>query len=83
MLVTSGAGGLFPPGIPVATVTGRAGERAIAQPIADPGRLDFAIVQRIYQPAADGTLDAAPPVQPAPPVAAPPRPRAAAPGAPR
>lgn len=72
VLVTSGAGGLFPPNIPVAVVTGQQGERAIATPLADPGRLDFAIVQRIYQPAADGALDAARPVAPAPPVAAPP-----------
>jgi len=82
VLVTSGAGGLFPPGIPVATVTGRVGERAIAQPVADPGRLDFAIVQRIYQPAVDGGLDAARPVPPAPPVAAPPQ-AAPSPAAPR
>jgi rod shape-determining protein MreC len=74
VLVTSGAGGLFPPNIPVATVTGQEGERAIARPIADPARLDFAIVERIYQPAADGPLDAARPVAPAPPVAAPPQP---------
>lgn len=73
ILVTSGAGGLFPPNIPVAMVTGQSGERAIARPIADPGRLDFAIVQPIYQPAADGTLDAARPVAAAPPVAAPPQ----------
>ncbi|HYD13289.1 MAG TPA: rod shape-determining protein MreC [Allosphingosinicella sp.] len=74
ILVTSGAGGLFPPNIPVATVIGREGERAIARPIADPGRLDFAIVQRIHQPAADGALDAARPVAPAAPVPAPPQP---------
>ena len=74
ILVTSGAGGLFPPNIPVAMVTGQSGERAIARPIADPGRLDFAIVQRIYQPAADGSLDGARPVAAAPPVAAPPQP---------
>ena len=53
-------------------VTGQVGERAIARPLADPARLDFAIVERIYQPAADGPLDTAPPVAPAPPVAAPP-----------
>ena len=77
-LVTSGAGGLFPPNIPVAMVTGQAGERAIARPIADPGRLDFAMVQRVYQPAADAGLDAARPVAPAPPVAAPPQQQAPA-----
>ena len=74
LLVTSGAGGLFPPNIPVAIVTGQQGERAIATPLADPGRLDFAIVQRSYQPAAAGALDTAPPVTPAAPVAAPPTP---------
>lgn len=73
ILVTSGAGGLFPPNIPVATVIGQAGERAIARPLADPARLDFAIVQRIHQPAADAPLDAARPVAPAPPIAAPPQ----------
>jgi rod shape-determining protein MreC len=73
ILVTSGSGGLFPPNIPVATVTGQVGERAVATPIADPSRLDFAIVERIYQPAADGDLNAARPVQPAAPVAAPPQ----------
>ena len=79
--VTSGAGGLFPPNIPVATVIGREGERAIARPVADPARLDFAIVERAYQPAADGPLDAARPVAPAPPVpAAPPQNRPAATG---
>jgi rod shape-determining protein MreC len=72
VLVTSGAGGLFPPNIPVATVTGQEGERAIARPIADPARLDFAIVQRIFQPAAEGPLDAARQVAPAAPVPGPP-----------
>ena len=85
VLVTSGAGGLFPPNIPVAVVTGQVGERAIAQPLADPARLDFAIVERVYQPAADGPLDAATPVTPAPAVAAPPGQQAPArnPAAPR
>jgi rod shape-determining protein MreC len=74
VLVTSGAGGLFPPNIPVAIVTGQSGERALALPIADPARLDVAIVQHIYQPAADGPLDTARPVTPAAPVpAAPPQ----------
>jgi rod shape-determining protein MreC len=75
LLVTSGAGGLFPPNIPVAIVTGLEGERAIARPVADPARLDFAIVQRSYQPAAEGSLDAARQIAPAAPVAAPPPPQ--------
>jgi len=69
ILVTSGVGGLFPPNIPVARVSGVEGDTAIARPVADPARLDFAIVQRIYQPAAGAGLDAASP--PAPPPGAP------------
>ena len=57
ILVTSGVGGIFPPNIPVALVTASEGDTAIARPIADPARMDFAIVQRVYQPAADGPLD--------------------------
>ena len=81
LLVTSGAGGIFPPNIPVAVVTGQDGERALARPVADPSRLDFAIVQRIHQPAAEeGDLNAARPVTPAPPVAAPSQPAQQQPG---
>ncbi|HYI49461.1 MAG TPA: rod shape-determining protein MreC [Allosphingosinicella sp.] len=72
LLVTSGVGGLYPPNIPVAVVTGHDGERALGRPLADPARMDYAIVQRIYQPAAAGPLDLARPQTPAPPVAAPP-----------
>jgi rod shape-determining protein MreC len=72
VLVTSGIGGIFPPNIPVALVTASEGDTAIARPIASPARADFAIVERIYQPAATGGLAAAPPVPPAAPVAAPP-----------
>lgn len=52
LLVTSGVGGIFPPDIPVAQVLGVQGETAIARPLASPERIDFAIVQPIYQPAA-------------------------------
>ena len=72
VLVTSGVGGLFPPNIPVALVTASEGETAIARPIADPARMDFAIVQRFFQPAAAGPLEAAAPQRPAPPVPGPP-----------
>ena len=71
ILVTSGVGGVFPPNIPVAIVTGRDGDTAIARPIADPGRMDFAIVLQVFQPAANGPLDAARPQTPVPPVAGP------------
>jgi rod shape-determining protein MreC len=72
ILVTSGVGGLYPPNIPVALVVSSQGDTAIARPVADPARMDYAIVERIYQPAADGPLELAPPVPPAPPVAGPP-----------
>jgi len=70
VLVTSGVGGLFPPDIPVAVVVASEGDTAIARPIADPARLDYAIVLRIFQPAAAGPLEAARPQPVAPPVAA-------------
>jgi rod shape-determining protein MreC len=46
--VTSGAGGVFPPGTPVARVVRPQGDSALARPFADPDRLDFAIVQSIF-----------------------------------
>lgn len=63
VLVTSGIGGIFPPNIPVARVVRLEGDSALARPIADPSRADFAIVQRLYQPAAEGALEAAPQIQ--------------------
>lgn len=72
VLVTSGIGGLFPPGIPVAVVTASESDTAIARPIADPARMDFALVLRVFQPAAAGSLEAARPQPVAPPVPAPP-----------
>jgi len=72
ILVTSGVGGIFPPNIPVAEVIRLEGDIALARPIADPARSDFAIVQHAYQPAANAQLDEARPQPVAPPVAAPP-----------
>lgn len=72
ILVTSGVGGIFPPGVPVATVVRFEGDTAIAHPIADPARADFAIVQPIAQPAAMGPLDQAVAPSAGPPIAGPP-----------
>ena len=44
LLVTSGAGGVYPTRIPVAVVTRVAGDRAYGKPLADPARLDYAVV---------------------------------------
>jgi len=76
VLVTSGIGGIFPPNIPVARVVRLEGDTAIARPIANPARADFAIVQRAWQPAANAALDAAQPQPIAPPVTGPPPPAA-------
>jgi rod shape-determining protein MreC len=44
LLVTSGVGGVYPPDLPVAVVTTISGEIARARPLADPAKLDFAMV---------------------------------------
>ena len=74
-LVTSGAGGLFAPQIPVAVVVD-AGEPARAQPYADPAQLGFVAIYRAYLPVPD--LPAATPAD-AVPVPREARKRAAAP----
>jgi rod shape-determining protein MreC len=63
LFVTSGIGGIFPPNVPVAEIVRIEDEMAIARPVADPARADFAIVQRAFQPAAAGGLDQAAPMQ--------------------
>jgi len=52
VLVTSGVGGIYPPNIPVGEVIGMDGEKAVARPLAAPARVEYAIVQPIYEPAA-------------------------------
>jgi rod shape-determining protein MreC len=66
ILVTSGTGGLYPPNIAVGVVVRVDGEGTIARPLADPGRVDFAIVQKAYEPPAETPL----PVSPDPAAAA-------------
>jgi rod shape-determining protein MreC len=58
ILVTSGTGGLYPPGIPVALVVSANRDGTVARPVADPGEIDFAMVLPIYQPLADQPLAA-------------------------
>ena len=50
VVTTSGAGGIYAPDIPVATIAVVNGDTAIAWPLANPATLDFAIVERPYQP---------------------------------
>lgn len=64
VFVTSGAGGVYPPDVPVATVRSSNREAAVGHPFADPNRLDFAIVLPPYVPAMPEP--AAPPADGAP-----------------
>lgn len=52
IVVTSGTGGLYPPGVPVARVVRLDDDGAIAVPMADPADVSFAIVERPYEEAA-------------------------------
>lgn len=49
IFVTSGIGGVYRPNIPVAVAARLAGERAIAIPLANPGRVELVAVQNSYQ----------------------------------
>lgn len=48
LYVTTGTGGLYPPGIPVARTTGGGIDLAPARPFASPDGLDFALVERQF-----------------------------------
>ncbi|MDQ2877814.1 MAG: rod shape-determining protein MreC [Pseudomonadota bacterium] len=60
LFVTSGTGGIYPPGIPVARVLKRAQDATVATVFAQPDTLDFALVEPAFIPPA-------PPPLPAPP----------------
>ena len=61
IFVTSGTGGIFGPNIPAVIVVRVGRDETIARPLADPSRIDFAIVQSIYMPSAEIPLNEAPP----------------------
>lgn len=52
IFVTSGAGGLFRPGVAVAMVTRITDDGAIAQLLSNPAATDFVVVEPIFEPAA-------------------------------
>lgn len=62
VLVTSGVGGIYAPDIPVAVIVRVAGDQALARPLANPSRIDFAIVEAPFQPAVEHPLAPPPPV---------------------
>lgn len=56
VFVTSGSGGLYPPGIPVAIATDPHRDGAEGHLAADPADTDFAVVLPVFQPAAVAAL---------------------------
>lgn len=52
IIVTSGTGGLYPPLVPIARIVRLDDDGALAVPLADPAQASFAIVERVFEPAA-------------------------------
>ncbi len=52
IIVTSGTGGLYPPLVPIARIIRLDDDGALAIPLADPAQASFAIVERVFEPAA-------------------------------
>lgn len=50
IVVTSGTGGIYAPGVPVAYVVTLADDGAIARPLANPATAPFGIVEEIFEP---------------------------------
>jgi rod shape-determining protein MreC len=68
VFVTSGAGGLYWPGTPMAMVVSLTHDGAIARPLSDPAASEIVAVQPSWEPTADPTLPPpAPDVPPPPP----------------
>jgi rod shape-determining protein MreC len=61
VFVTSGAGGLFPPNVPVAIAMQLTKDGAIGQVLANPAATDVVAVMPVYQPAAVADLSRPPP----------------------
>ena len=50
LFVTTGTGGIYAPGVPVARVTKAGSDSVMARAFADPDTLDFALVERMFMP---------------------------------
>ena len=61
IIVTSGTGGLYPPLVPIARIIRLDDDGALGIPIADPSQASFAIVERMFEPAAIAAAAAPPP----------------------
>ena len=58
VFVTSGSGGLYHPGIPVAVAIELTRDGAVAQIVSDPSAAEFVIVEAVFQPAVAAALAA-------------------------
>lgn len=74
VFVTSGTGGIYPPGIPVAQILRRTRDTALARAFAQADTLDFALVQQAFMPPAPPAPAAEPTAAPAHTPAKPPKP---------
>ncbi len=61
VFVTSGIGGVYPPGIPVAIIVRQTREAMLGAPVADPAKADFAMVLPVFQPQVEAEREALPP----------------------
>jgi rod shape-determining protein MreC len=66
MMVTSGAGGYFRPGVAVAVIAQITPDGGIARLVAEPSSTNFVAVEPVHQPAAISVLDAPDAARPAP-----------------
>lgn len=71
LMVTSGAGGYYRPGVAVAVISTITPDGGIARLVAEPSATNFVAVEPVHQPAAVAALGGAAPVDPAAPVPAP------------
>lgn len=81
MMVTSGAGGFYRPGVAVAVISTITPDGGIARLIAEPSATNYVAVEPVYQPAAIAALSAASDVGPAPTASPTPSPAPAPPSA--
>jgi rod shape-determining protein MreC len=70
VLVTSGSGGLYHPGIPVAVVSVLTRDGAIARVLSDPAASDFVMVEQVWNQLADPSATALSPAATAQPASA-------------
>lgn len=64
VFVTTGTGGIYAPGVPVARVQASGVDNAVARPFAAPDTLDFALVERQFMPVPPPIVPASVPARP-------------------